>query len=185
MSERKMENKICGTVPFTAEMKTMAQAFHSGNDYLDHFLRGAEAIACEFGKTYVLLSAEGGDIIGYYNIGVGSLEQNTEYGRRKLGGAVHINCFALDERYHHVWQGKTEDGKDVYLSDVLLNECIQRIGQIRENQVGFSFITLCATKQGCSLYKRADFEVLDEDMDFSIGETDKNCILMYLPLDYE
>lgn len=172
-------------MPFTAEMQTMAQAFHSGNDYLDYFLRTPEAVNCEFGKTYVLLSVEGSDIIGYYNIGVGSLEQYTEYGRRKLGGAVHINCFALDERYHHVLQGQAEDGKNVYLSDVLLDECLQRIRRIRENQVGFSFVTLCSTKQGCSLYQRADFEVLEEDMDFSIGETDKNCILMYLPLDYE
>ena len=34
-------------------------------------------------------------------------------------------------------------------------------------------------------YRRNDFDLLDTDLAFSVGETDKDCVLMYLPLDYE
>ena len=57
--------------------------------------------------------------------------------------------------------------------------------RIRENIIGFSFITLGASMEGYSLYKRNAFEILEDDMSFSVEEAEKDCILMYLPLDYE
>ena len=39
--------------------------------------------------------------------------------------------------------------------------------------------------EGYSLYKRNAFEILEDDMSFSVEEAEKDCILMYLPLDYE
>ena len=166
-------------------LQKLASSFHSGKEHLDHFLQGSQALDVGLGKTYVFLSEDNRVIIGYYNIGVGYIEQITKSGNRKIGGSAHINCFALDEKYHGLLQYNTPDGIKVNLSDVLLNDCIRRIDAIRSEQIGFSFVTLCATQQGYSLYKRNDFDDLDGDLNFSTDETDKGCILMYLPLDYE
>ena len=51
--------------------------------------------------------------------------------------------------------------------------------------LGFSFITLGSSMEGYSLYKRNAFEILEDDMSFSVEEAEKDCILMYLPLDCE
>lgn len=98
---------------------------------------------------------------------------------------MHINCFALDENYHRQYQIQSPDCIKIRLSDLLLHDCISRIRRIRENEVGFTFITLCSTVEGQNLYTRNDFEILDEDLSFSVSEHDKDCILMYLPLDLE
>lgn len=186
-----MRNKL-NVVPYDAGLQKLASCFTSGNDYLDRFLRSADAIQNSFGRTYVLLTDDDSMIVGYYNIGVGYIEQIFDGVRRKLGGSAHINCFALDERYHGILQAMTPEGVKVNLSDVLLDDCIKRIYEIRE-EIGFTFITLCSTKQGYSLYKRNDFEDLETDMNFSTEEetrfnTEEDgdfCAPMYMALDYE
>lgn len=180
-----MQNNSINVVLYDAGMKSLASSFHSGNDYLDQFLRNPSALSESYGKTYVFLSSDGNTIIGYYNIGVGYIEQMFSYGRVRMGGSAHVNCFALDEKYHGLLQQQLPDGTKINLSDVLLDDCIRRIRHIRATEIGFSFITLCSTQQGISLYKRNAFEELDEDMAFSVEETDQDCVLMYLPLDYE
>lgn len=72
----------------------MIARFDSGNSHLDRFLKSSRAFDDSTGKTYVFLSDTGDCVIGYYNIGMGSVEQTDGDLRRKLGGAVHINCFA-------------------------------------------------------------------------------------------
>lgn len=182
-----MESESINVVLFDASMTGLASSFHSGNNYLDRFLKSADALCDGIGKTYVFLSTstDGDTIIGYYNIGVGYIEEISNNVRRRIGGSAHINCFALDERYHGLLQDTTPDGIKIKLSDVLLYDCINRIQKIRSTEIGFSFITLCSTKEGENLYRRNDFEVLDEDLSFSKSDGDKDCIPMYLPLDYE
>lgn len=180
-----MQNSSISVVLFDAGMKELASSFHSGNDYLDQFLKSSDALSDGIGKTYVFLSSDCNTIIGYYNIGVGCIELISGDTRIRIGGSAHVNCFALDKRYHGSLQGQTPDGIKINLSDVLLDDCIRRIQIIRSSVIGFSFITLCSTAQGKSLYLRNGFEVLEEDMSFSTGETDNDCILMYLPLDVE
>lgn len=181
-----MESNL-NVVPLTPMVQRCAAGFCSGNDYLDNFLKSTMALNAAYGKTYVWLTEDNKRIIGYYSLGTGYLERvlKDEKSRVKLGGSIHINGFALDRKYHGAYQGVTEDGEKINLSDILLGECIERIYRIRENIIGFSFITLGSSMEGYSLYKRNAFEILEDDMSFSVEEAEKDCILMYLPLDYE
>ena len=89
---------------FDASLQKLASNFYSGNTYLDRFLRENISLDEDFGKTYVFLTDAQDTIIGYYNIGVGDIEQENFGVSQKIGGAVHINCFALDEKYHGLMQ---------------------------------------------------------------------------------
>lgn len=180
-----MDNSGLVVVLYDASLQKLASSFSSGNSYLDGFLRGSLALDDGFGKTYVLLSSERNAIIGYYNIGVGYIEQIKGDARYKLGGAAHINCFALDEKYQELMQGKTADGVEVKLSDLLLYNYLSRIQEIRANIIGFTFVTLSSTHLGYNLYRRNGFEDLEKDMNYSKEETEEDCIPMYLPLDVE
>ena len=172
-------------VLYDASYQKLASSFHSGNDYLDQFLRIPISLGDNFGKTYILLQENQKKIIGYYNLGVGYIEQ-TVYGiTRRIVGSVHINCFALDREYQGTVQEYLEDGAVVHISDISLMECLERIGKIRKNELRFSFVTLSSTKAGYYLYLRNGFERLDEDMNFSIEESEDGCIPMYYAIDVE
>lgn len=166
------------------ELKFLLGNFDSGNLYLDHFIKGESAWDRSIGKTYLLLSDDGNQLIGYYNISVGSLDLIENGIHEKLGGCVHINCFALDKRYQKC-AIETEGEKKLYLSDLLLADCMRRVSKLREKHIGVAFITLNSTKEGLWLYTRNDFEPLEEDMFFSIDSSDIECTQMYLPLDIE
>lgn len=172
-------------VTYDASLQKLASSFHSGNDYLDRFLRERTSLDDNFGKTYILLSQDNRHLIGYYNLGVGYIEQNCDGHYMKMGGAVHINGFALDEKYHGLVQGDTTDGIRIYLSDILLSDCLEKIEEIRNEHVGFTFVTLSSTKEGYSLYKRNGFEDLEEDMSFSVEEADIECKPMYMAIEVE
>ena len=178
-----MINNQLNVRPFSGELTDRAKEFRSGNSYLDHFLRGTDSLDHNVGKTFVFLADDNATIIGYYNLGTGYVEMVDGDIRTKMGGSIHINCFALDERYHGLVQTKADDGEIIYLSDFLLRECIQRIEYIREKHIGFSFITLSSTKEGHSLYLRNGFDDLEEDMSFSVEASDVECTPMYLALD--
>ena len=74
---------------------------------------------------------------------------------------------------------------EVYWSDMLLNDCLQRIRYIRQEHVGFLFVTLTASRAGIHLYKRFGFMELDEDMSISMSDDEKSGkgVQMYLPLE--
>ena len=82
-------------------------------------------------------------------------------------------------------QAYTEDGVKVNLSDILLDDCLERIEEFRRDHVGFSFVTLNSTKEGYSLYLRNGFEDLEDDMNFAIEDSDVECRQMYLVMDLE
>lgn len=172
-------------VKYTEAQQQLAASFCSGNPYLDRFLRGRDALDDSLGKTFVFLSQDNSTIIGYYNIGTGYIEMVEDGTAQKLGGSVHINCFALDEKYHGLLQQKTEEGDTINLSDVLLDDCIQYIEALRQEYIGFAFVTLSSTQEGYHLYKRNGFEELEDDMNFSVEASDIQCIPMYLALDLE
>ena len=180
-----MAGTTINTIPLDASLQKLASSFCCGNDYLDHFLKSHNALDDGFGKTYIALSRNGDHIVGYYNIGVGCIEYASVRGRVRAGGSIHINCFALAEKYQRIAQATTPDGAKYYLSDALLDDCIKRAWRLRQTEIGFSFITLASTKRGEHFYRRNDFDLLDTDLAFSVGETDKDCVLTYLPLDYE
>lgn len=175
--------KALNVVKYDASLQKLASSFHSGNNYLDMFLREPVSLDDGFGKTYVFLPEDNQSIIGYYNLGLGYIEQYDSQITKKIGGAIHINCFALDEHFHGLLQMYTEDGIKINLSDVLLNDCLEKIEYIRREYVGFSFVTLSSTKEGHGLYCRNGFEDLEEDMGFSVKDSDIACTPMYLPLD--
>lgn len=179
-----MCNKL-NVVRYDASLQKLASLFHSGNDYLDRFLRESPSLDNNIGKTFVFLSDDNNTIIGYYNLGLGYIEQIEGNTVHKIGGAVHINCFALDERYHGIFQAYTDEGVKVNLSDVLLDDCMQKFEQLRDEYVGFSFVTLSSTKEGYSLYERNGFETLEEDMNFSVEASEEECIPMFLAMDIE
>ena len=172
-------------VPFNEELRTtVAKSFDCGNSYINRFLRSTEALNKGIGKTYVCLAERDGGIVGFYNLSTGYVEQMVAPQRiEKIGGSIHINHFALDNRYHGC---KVVDGPETfYLSDWLLSDCLALIEHIREIFVGFSFVTLWSTKEGHPLYLRNGFEDLEDDMAFTSAEGESQCYPMYLALDEE
>lgn len=106
----------------------------------------------------------------------------------KCGGAIHINDLALDKRFRGRPVFENQPSMEILWSDLLLRDCINRIQYIRERHVGFSFISLSASKEGYNLYKRHGFlELAEDDMYFinSDDEISGKGIQMYLPLDIE
>lgn len=169
---------------FSQELQDrLASGFKCGNPHIDEFIKSPISLDDSYGKTFVYLSDNNDCIIGFYNLGTGYIEEIKDRYRYKIGGAVHINEFALDSRFHSIFIRYDENGQKINLSDVLLNECIHRIRNIRSEHLGYSFITLCSTEAGYNLYKRRDFEELDEALDFSIENTEEKCTQMYLWLD--
>lgn len=179
-----MKNRI-NVVQYDAGLQKLASSFHSGNDFLDHFLRDSRSLDDNFGKTYVFLSEDSQTIIGYYNLGLGYIEQNDCGVVRKAGGAVHINCFPLDEKYHGLVQTYTAEGVRINLSDILLDNCMERTENFRNEHVGFSFVTLNSTREGYNLYIRNGFDKIEDDMSFAKEESDMECIPMYFAMDWE
>ena len=152
---------------------------------MNRFLVGSEALEPGIAKTYIALSDNRTELIGYYSIDCGTVDQVNGAYHEKIGGAVHLRCFALDKRYHHEIQEMTSTGKAVYVSDMLLESCLDRIEYIRSNFIGAEFVTLASTREGEKLYRRHGFDDLDEDISFSPTSGEDDCIRLYLPLDYE
>ena len=181
-----MEHEF-STIPFNAALQNAALNFDCGSSsFYNQFIRDRQALDPSFGKTFVFLTKDHKSIVGYYNIGVGEVTLDNGYQRTKCGGAVHINVLALDKAY----RGKSisdEAGKDIHWSDLLLYDCLQRIYNIRETSVGFSFVTLSASKEGHGLYQRFGFFEMEEDMSFNLQDDEKSGkgIMMYYPLDSE
>lgn len=170
---------------YTSANRELAKTFSSGNNFLDEFLRSPDAFNDGIGKTFVWINEKRTEIIGYYNIGVGYIDMYNGNDKYKVGGAIHLNFFALDNKYRGVVIGKRDDGKDVRVSDQLFYDFMQKVFSLRQNYIGFSFVTLAATEEGYSLYKRNFFEELEADFHFSFKDDEKGCIPMYLALDTE
>ena len=169
------------TIPYNKELQEYAQNFKSGNDHIDLFLKGSLSLDKSFGKTYIWFEEE--KIIGYYNIGVG---RDNEYPNYKIGGAIHLNYFAVSEKYRHYMQATLPNGSILKASDWLMLDLKKRVNDIRDNHVGFSFITLNSTEQGRNLYLRSDFEDLEEEgLSFDYKDDENSCVPMFYALDME
>ena len=169
-------------VPLDARIQKLASDFYCGNCNIDSFLKGPRALDDGFGKTFAWLEADNKRIIGFYNIGTGSIDYDDGSVRSKMGGSIHINDFALDERYH----GTRITEANLNMSDLLLADCIERILFLRRTMVGFSFVSLQSTQLGYGLYTRHDFEPIEEEMFMTkIADAEEECMAMYLPLDLE
>ncbi len=151
-----------------------SSAFDCGNDALTAFLKNYDALDNMFGKTYVMISDN--SIIGYYYISTSCIENDEGI---RIGGSIYINCLAVDKHYQKVKRG------DYYISDILLADCLNRVDNIRENALGFAFVTLSSTDEGYYLYDRNGFCKLEDDMKIAKNIGEDTCIPMYLPLDYE
>ena len=170
--------------PLSPELLPLAERFSSGNTYLDGFLQdGDYSLNTNIGKTYVFLSEENSEIIGYYNLGMSSVDRIEQVGESsryiRMGGAVNINYFALDEKYHKQVFDILPSGDKIYLSDILIIECLERIEIIAQEYIGATFVTLNSTKEGYHLYKRNGFEELEMDMRFSMEDSDYHCTQLY------
>ena len=170
---------------FTYGLSKLAKRFSSGNTFLDEFIKSSDAFNDSIGKTFVWINEKRTEFIGYYNIGVGYIDMYDGDEKYKIGGAIHLNFFALNDKYRGIVIGKRDDGKDVRVSDQLFYDFMQKVFTLRQKYIGFSFVTLAATEEGYSLYKRNYFEELDADFHFSFKDDEKGCIPMYLALDTE
>lgn len=177
-------NNLFQVKNFNRYFQSLATNFCCGNSYLDYFLRNSNALDDGFGKTYIMTCEDDNEIIGFYNIGVGYLEQKNGPVVNKIGGSIHLNCFALDQKYQKFFYSHRDNGSKIYLSDLLLNDCFTRVYHLRKKYIGFAFITLNSSKEGYNLYLRNGFEPLEEDMHFSATEKDIG-IPMYYALDIE
>lgn len=160
--------KICGN-------------FDCGNLVINNFINSSMCLDQGFGITYVYLSDDNSELLGYFNISTGSVTDNNAQDY-KIGGSIHINYFALSVKIQGIISCVTDEGTEIKISDIFLNDCIDIIENIRNN-VGFSFITLSSTKQGYNLYKRACFEDLESEMHIADDGMEYQCYKMYLPLD--
>lgn len=171
---------------YTREYENLRVSFKCGNNIIDNFLREGNALDENQGITYVMLSDKRDVIIGYYNIEVGRIDQREEVGNnifyRPMGGTVNINYLAI----HRDFQGikvATVDDKNIYLGDILLNDCERRILSLRK-QVGITFITLYSTNEGYHLYKgRNSYEDFEDDMSTFVQESDQKCFKLYKCID--
>ena len=171
---------------YTREYENLRDSFKCGNNIIDNFLREGNALDENQGITYVMLSDKRDVIIGYYNIEVGRIDQREEVGNnifyRPMGGTVNINYLAI----HRDFQGikvATVDDKNIYLGDILLNDCERRILSLRK-QVGITFITLYSTNEGYHLYKgRNSYEDFEDDMSTFVEESDQKCFKLYKCID--
>ena len=170
---------------YTRNDIALSDGFNSGNEYLDNFIKSEEALDIGIGKTFIWLNNDGDEIIGYYNIGVGYIDSYDGNDKYKVGGSVHLNFFALNGNYHGVVMETREDGRKIKASDELFMNFMERVYELRDKYIGFSFVTLAATEEGYSLYKRNSFEDLDEDLHFSLKDDEDGCRPMYLALDFE
>lgn len=178
------QDELLNIKPLSPELLPLAERFSSGNTYLDSFLQdGDYSLDPNIGKTYVFLSEENNEIIGYYNLGMSSVDRIEEVnGNRRyirMGGAVNINYFALDERYHRQVFDMLPSGDKIYLSDILLIECLERIESVINQHIGATFVTLNSTKEGYHLYTRNGFEELEVDMRFTMEDGDHDCTQLY------
>lgn len=178
-----MSNCFIRTINYDADLQKLASSFNCGNIYLDNFLNSNLALDYGFGKTYVWVDNKKSKIIGYYNITAGSVEVIKDNRSCKVGSAVHINEFAIDLKYQKTIYDVNQKW---YMSDILLFDCINRIEYLRTHYLGLTFITLASTKDGYYLYKRNEFEELEDEMQIPLyEEKEYDCIPMYLPLDIE
>ena len=172
------------TEAFTKNMQKLANNFCSGNNFLDQFIKSYDALNDGIGKTFVWINEDRTEIIGYYNIGVGYIDMYNGDNKYKIGGSIHLNFFALDTKYRGVISSYSS-GQALKVSDFLFSDFMNKVFYLRNNYIGFSFVTLAATDEGKSLYKRHFFEELDADLHFSLKDDEKGCIPMYLALDEE
>ena len=171
--------------PITREIhEKFKDSFDCGNMRLNSFFGGAEALDIGIGKTYVLLSDDDSALLGYYNLTTGMINE-TDNPHNRVGGSVHINCFALDNKYHGLLQDSDRNGNPIKLSDIFFQQCIETILLLRD-KIGFTFITLSSTEEGYHLYKRAMFEDVEDDMFIAEKEMEQDgCTAMYCALDLE
>jgi hypothetical protein len=173
-------------VKYTKTYENLAKKFNCGNIIIDNFLHDGGALDVNQGVTYVLLSDEKDNIIGYYNIEVGRVDQVEIVGKNKyykpMGGTVNINYLAIHSDYQG-YKIAEVDGKNIYLGDYLLRDCEKKILKLRE-EVGISFVTLYSTEQGYHLYhNRNSYEDFEDDMDTFVQESDIECHKLYKWID--
>lgn len=167
------------------ETARLADSFFSGNEFLDGFLKSKDAFNDGIGKTFVWVDEKRTEIIGYYNLGVGYIDTYDGDDKYKVGGSVHLNFFALNRLYRGVVVQIKNDGTKIRVSDQLFADFMSKVYKLREEFIGFSFVTLAATDEGISLYRRNLFEELDADLHFSLKDDEIGCKPMYLALDRE
>ena len=164
-------------------MQKRVMDFSCGNYVIDNFIKSSEALDHSQGITYVMLA--GNEAVGFYNITTGRVDREEMINGQNyywpMGGSIHINYFAIDQNYQ---RRKIDDKSGCYLSDYMLEDCEQRILELRES-VGFAFITLYSTERGYYFYhNRNEYENFEEDMSIIQNESDVGCIKLYKWIEY-
>ena len=172
-----MESEIIQ--PLDETTRHLARTFDCCNDALNNFLKDPSRLYDESFKTWVYLTRDRETIIGYFAISAGSLDQMEEGKREKIGGSIHLDCFAIDKRF----QNRRADG-NILFCDILFAELLRLCREVQNLYIGVTFITLEATPEGKRLYARFDFSELEEDLIFSphAGDSFSGC-KMYFVLD--
>ena len=171
--------------PLTREIHDKFKgSFNCGNLRLSEFFNSSESLDAGVGISYVFLSDDETDLIGYYNITTGMII-DADNPQNRIGGSVHINCFALDNRYHGLLHEVDDKGNTIKLSDIFFHQCLKFIELLR-TRIGFTFITLSSTQEGYNMYSRALFDELEDDMLIAEKEMEQGgCKPMYYALDVE
>jgi hypothetical protein len=177
---------ILNVKKYTRELSFLVNKFACTNIKIEKFIKSSDALDPNQGITYLFLSDDDDFIIGYYNISVNKIDLKYQVGDmmyyEPMGGSININYFAIHEKFHKSI-GINEGNRIMYFSDLLLDDCEQKIKSIR-NEVGVQYITLYSTDQGYYLYNgRNDYLDFEDDMSVTIQESDQKCYKLYKIID--
>lgn len=164
---------------------SLVNSFCSGNFYIDNNLKGYKCRDLNYGKTVLFLSEDRSCIFGFFNITTGYVAREDNGKFVKCGGSIHINDFAIDQKYQNL---VLNENPRIKFSDMLFRDCIDHIKEIRRQTVGITFITLESTEMGLNLYKRNNFELIsefNEDLTFAKDEGVGMCAQMFYAFDWD
>ncbi len=166
------------TIKLDLQHRELVKKFSCGNMILDNFLKSQQSFDSGIGVTYIYLTEDQNRVVGYYNISAGCVDYLDNGLRLRDAGAIHLNYFAVDLAFQ-------KKNNNMGISDLLLEDCVQRVHVIRENILGFNYITLDSTQEALGLYQRHGFQKieLDEGIIFSPYKNEYTSIPMYLFLD--
>lgn len=173
--------------PLTYENETYVSGFFCGKDASDfnEYVQ-CDALEDEEARTVVYLTkANDSDeaerhAVAFCSLACGSViveskgvgEQNFQHSIP----AVFIDKFAVDEKYQHL---AYTEGKELTLSQMIMYDIKNYIGNIASNVIGAKYIILYSTEKTHNFYLKCQFYDFESEMTFGNDPRYSDCIPMY------
>ena len=139
--------------------RQMIERFDCGNIKINNYLQN-DALTVQVAKTFVM--TVGNQIAGFFSICADAVK-NSEESRNNaiLAPAIRIHMFAIDNRFKHK-RIKLSNSEEITYAHFMLEDCINRIKNLVNNEIGAELITVNSTQEGLLLYTNSGkFELAD------------------------